>query len=54
MGATNKVVDVEVPDPTGDRPELYLLSVDGVYRVVLSDYIDSIKQNNILKNTATQ
>ena len=54
LGSTDRVVDLEVPDPTGDRPELYILSMDGVYRVQLSDYIDSIKQNNILKNTSAQ
>ena len=51
---TNPVIDVEVPDPTGNRPELYILTNEGINKVTLSDYIDSIKQNNVLKTTATQ
>lgn len=51
---TNPVLDVEVPDPTWNRPELYILSNEGVNKVSLFEYIDSIKQNNVLKTTATQ
>ncbi|MCX6822970.1 MAG: hypothetical protein NTX91_03140 [candidate division SR1 bacterium] len=51
---TNPVIDVEVPDPTGNKPELYILTSEGVNKVSLSDYIDSIKQNNVLKTTASQ
>ena len=53
LGA-NPVIDVEVPDPTGNKPELYILTSEGVNKVTLSDYIDSIVQNNVLKTTATQ
>jgi hypothetical protein len=42
-----------VPDPTGNRPELYILTQDGVSKVQLFEYIDSIKQNNVLKTTTT-
>lgn len=54
LGASNKVIDIEVPDPTGNRPELYILSNQGVNKVYLYEYIDSIKTNNVLKSTATQ
>ena len=53
LGTTSRVVDIEVPDPTGDRPELYILTPDGVSKVQLFEYIDSIKQNNVLKTTTT-
>jgi hypothetical protein len=51
---TNKVIDVEVPDPSGNRPMLYILSNEGINKVSLFEYIDSIKQNNVLKTTASQ
>ncbi len=46
---TNKVVDVEVPDSTWNRPELYILWSNSVYKVALSEFIDSIKDNNTIK-----
>ena len=51
---TNPVLDVEVPDPTGNRPELYILTNEGVNKVSLYEYIDSIKQNNVLKTSTSQ
>jgi hypothetical protein len=55
LGTSNRIIDVEVPDPTGNRPELYILSLDRVSKVQLFEYIDSLKQNNVLKTTtATQ
>lgn len=50
----NPVIDIEVPDPTWNKPELYLLTNEGVNKVSLFEYIDSIKQNNVLKTTAQQ
>lgn len=46
---TSKVIDVEVPDSTWNRPEMYILSDGAVYKVALYDFIDSIKQNNTIK-----
>lgn len=46
---TSKVVDVTIPDATGDRPELYILHNNGVNKVKLYEFIDSIKTNNVLK-----
>ena len=40
----NMVVDAIVPDETGNRPELYLLTNDGVVKVNLYDFIDSVKE----------
>jgi len=46
---TSKVVDVEIPDSTWNRPEMYILSDNAVYKVALFEFIDSIKQNNTIK-----
>lgn len=46
---TSKVVDVEVPDSTWNRPEMYILWNNAVYKVALYEFIDSIKQNNTIK-----
>lgn len=48
----NKVVDVVIPEETGNRPELYLLTTNGINKVSLYDFIDSIKENNALKTVA--
>jgi len=26
LGATSKVIDIDIPDPTGNRPEMYILT----------------------------
>lgn len=44
-----KVVDVTIPDASGDKPEAYLLSENGVNKIHLYEFIDSIKDNNTLK-----
>ncbi len=46
---TNKVVDIAIPEPTGNRPDMYILTNDGVNKIALSDFIDSIQQNKVLK-----
>lgn len=46
----NRIVDVTVPENTGDRPELYLLSNEGVNKINLYDFIDSLKNNKNLKS----
>ncbi len=46
---TNKVVDVSIPDSSGNRPEMYILSNDGVNKIALYEFIDSIKENKMLK-----
>ena len=45
----NRVIDVTIPENTGDRPELYLLSNEGVNKINLYDFIDSLKANKNLK-----
>jgi hypothetical protein len=46
---THTVVDVAIPESTGDKPELYILSTDGVNKIALYEFIESIKSNNELK-----
>lgn len=45
----NRIIDVTIPENTGDRPELYLLSTEGVNKINLYDFIDSLKNNKNLK-----
>jgi len=45
----DQIVDATIPEETGNRPELYLLSNSGINRINLYDFIDSIKENNALK-----
>lgn len=44
-----KVVDVAIPNDLGNRPELYLLSTTGINKINLFEFIDSLKNNNSLK-----
>lgn len=44
----NKIIDLDVPERTWDRPELFILSNDGVNKVNLYEFIDNIKTNNTL------
>ncbi len=46
---TNKVIDIDIPDSSGNRPEMYILTADGVNKIALYEFIDSIKDNKILK-----
>lgn len=49
LGVANKVLDIDIPDPTGNRPEMYILTNEWVNKVSLYEFIDSIKDNKILK-----
>lgn len=46
---TNKVIDISIPDSSWNRPEMYILSNDGINKIALYEFIDSIKENKILK-----
>jgi hypothetical protein len=46
---TNKIVDIDIPDSSGNRPEMYILTADGVNKIALYEFIDSIKDNKTLK-----
>jgi hypothetical protein len=46
---TGKVYDVAIPESTGDKPELYILSSEGVNKISLYEFIESVKVNNQLK-----
>jgi len=39
----NEVIDVIIPEETGNRPEMYILSTDGINKVNLYDFIDDFK-----------
>lgn len=47
--SNNRILDVAIPENTSDRPELYLLSNEGVNKINLYDFIDSLKANKNLK-----
>jgi hypothetical protein len=46
---TETVVDAAVPTSTADRPELYLLSTDGVNKINIYEFIDAYKENRNLR-----
>lgn len=46
---TSKIIDIDIPDSSGNRPEMYILTSDGVNKVALYEFIDSIKDNKVLK-----
>ncbi|MFA6256428.1 MAG: hypothetical protein WC606_04555 [Candidatus Absconditabacterales bacterium] len=46
---TNKVIDIDIPDPSGNRPDMYILTSEGVNKVALYEFIDSITDNKMLK-----
>jgi hypothetical protein len=47
---TNKIIDVDIPEVTWERPELYILSNDWVNKVKLYEFIDNIKNTNSVSN----
>ncbi|GHW02841.1 hypothetical protein AGMMS50249_6270 [candidate division SR1 bacterium] len=47
--ANGKILDVAIPESSTDKPELYLLSDSQVNKINLSDFIDSVKNNNKIK-----
>ena len=49
LGTTDKVIDIDIPDSSGNRPEMYILTATGVRKIWLSDFIESIKDNNVVK-----
>ncbi|MCX6824706.1 MAG: hypothetical protein NTY80_00640 [candidate division SR1 bacterium] len=49
LGTMSRVFDIDIPDPTGNRPEMYILTNEGINKVSLYEFIDSIKDNKILK-----
>ena len=46
---TSKVIDIDIPDPSGNRPEMYILTSEWVNKVALYEFIDSIKDSKVLK-----
>ncbi|MDR2189688.1 MAG: hypothetical protein LBP53_00340, partial [Candidatus Peribacteria bacterium] len=50
---TAQLYDVAIPESSGDKPELYLLSTEGVNKIALYEFIESIKSNNQLKTVSS-
>jgi len=46
---TAKVVDIAIPEATGEKPEMYILTTSGINKVRLYEFIESIKENKVLK-----
>lgn len=44
-----KIVDIEIPDTSSNRPDMYILTSQWVNKVALYEFIDSIKENKMLK-----
>ena len=53
-GTNTRVVDVAVPESTNDRPELYILTTDGLNKINLYEFIDSLKAQKSLKEVTEQ
>ena len=45
-----EIIDAAVPSSTADRPELYLLSTNGVNKINLYEFIDRVKENKNIKS----
>ena len=46
LSTTNtRVVDVAVPESTNDRPELYILTKKGLYKINLYEHIEAVKSH---------
>ena len=55
LSTTNtRVVDVAVPESTNDRPEFYILTTDGLNKINLYEFIDSLKAQKSLKEVTEQ
>jgi len=46
---SNKVIDVTVPDASWNRPELYIMTANGINKINLYEFVDSLKNHNGLK-----
>ena len=46
---TETIIDAAVPSSTADRPELYLLSSDGVNKINVYEFIDAYKEDRNLR-----
>ena len=49
LGATTKVIDMDIPDSSGNRPEMYILTNEWVNKIALYEFIESISNNKVLK-----
>ncbi len=42
-----KIIDFAIPESTGNRPELYFLTTDGVYKIALHEFISSLASGTL-------
>jgi hypothetical protein len=49
LGTTTKVIDMDIPDSSGNRPEMYILTNEWVNKIALYEFIESISNNKVLK-----
>ncbi len=49
LGTTNRVIDISIPEPSANRPEMFILTNEGINKVSLYEFIDSIKDSKMLK-----
>lgn len=45
----DKIIDIEIPDTNSNRPDMYILTANGINKVALYEFIDSITANKTLK-----
>jgi len=50
---TAKVIDIAIPEATGEKPEMYVLTTNGINKVRLYELIKSIKENNVIKEVSS-
>jgi hypothetical protein len=46
---TSKIIDIEIPDSSWNRPEMYILTSGGVNKIALYDFIESIQNDKVVK-----
>lgn len=49
----SKVIDIAIPEATGDKPEMYVLTTNGINKVRLYEFIESLKENKVLKQVGS-
>lgn len=48
---SEEVIDIAIPDASGNKPEMYVLTTLWINKIPLYDYINSIEKNDVLKAT---
>ena len=50
---SEEVIDIAIPDASGNKPEMYILTTVWINKVPLYDYISSIEKDDVLKTTSS-